>query len=118
MTRVHALPVLLVAFAAGCGGADAEAGPPELHPWMAAAVRAMPGYEIEPAIFDRYAAESHEEAEERAFPAGTPSDDPAARAAYAAEIHRGMLDRAFTEGRTDLVDVLTRAYVAAAEAAR
>jgi hypothetical protein len=29
-----------------------------------------------------------------------------------------MLDRAFTEGRTDLVDVLTRAYVAAAEAAR
>jgi len=110
-------PLLALPFlAAGCGGA-AEAEAPPLFPWMADAVRAMQGYEIEPATFDRYALESHPAAFESALREKQP-DLPAARAAYVAEVHRGMLDRAFTEGRTDLADVLTRAYVAAAAAAR
>jgi hypothetical protein len=79
---------------------------------MLAEIRAMPGYEIEPATFERYATESDPAARRAAFPEGTDPADAAARAAYVCEIYRGMLDRAFTEGRTDLADVLTRAYIA------
>lgn len=109
-------PLILLGLApallAGCGGsADAEAAP--LFPWMAEAVRAMPGYEIEPDTFDRYAREAHPAARITALSGGKDPDDPKVRRAYVAEIHRYMLDRAFSEGRTDLADVLTRAYLAA-----
>lgn len=114
----HLLPVLLIAplLAAGCGG-DADADGAPLFPWMAETVRAMPGYEIEPETFDRYALEAHHAACITALSGGKDPEDPKVRAGYVAEMHRYMLDRAFSEGRTDLADVLTRAYLAA-EAAR
>ncbi len=107
-------PLLLGALlpALGCGG-SASADAPDLLPAMLAEIQAMPRHDTEPATFDRYVRESHAAALEHAFAEGARPDDPAAGDVYAVEIYRLMVDRAFAEGRTDLADILTRAYLAA-----
>jgi hypothetical protein len=114
---VVAVSLGLGIFALGCGG-SASAEHADLLPAMLAEIRAMPGYEVEPATFDRYVEESHGAAVEKAFAGGAESDDLTARDVYAVEVYRNMVDRAFSDGRTDLTDVLTRAYMNAAEARR
>ncbi len=79
---------------------------------MHAQVRALPGYEIEPATFDKYFQAVHPAACNSIFvEKGLDPTIPDAHILYVGEVYRLMIDLAFTEGRTDLTDVVTRGYM-------
>ena len=110
-----AILIAIVAFFAFTGD-EGEAGTeqyPEARAAMIEEVRAMPGYEADPATFEQYFDTAHPKAvaatfvEKRLDP-----HEPDDFSVYVGEVYRQMLDQAFTESRTDLADILTRAYMA------
>ena len=106
---------VLLLVLSGCGGGTAAAESPELLAAMKDEVRAMHGYAIEPETFDRYLGSSHEGARRLALAGGADPNSALTQHTYRSEVYRRMLQCAFDESRTDLTDVLTRAYMAAVQ---
>lgn len=96
--------------------AEARANYPALKIEMLDQIRTLSGYDQEPETFERYFRTSHDEACQTVFVENQlRPTDPGARDRYVAELYRLMVDKAFRENRTDLTDVVTRAYMQAVQ---